>query len=204
MKKIVLVFAFLPLATLGYSQKYMDKIADKACICLEKFKDNVVSDQLTFEFGLCMIEAAMPYKKQLKKDYGIDMDRIDVDGESLGRVVGIKMATSCPNLLYNMATLFIGEEEQQDDVVTKDVKNVKGIISKIDSESFVVFSLKDDAGKTLMLHWFNHIDCDVELTEDYSSLVGKSVSVSYEIHDLFDPKLAQYRPYYVISRISLN
>src|SRR5688572_19861396 len=99
----LLVISFLTLLfNKTLSQDYMDVIAKKSCECLGEISDTLRTDQYNMELGICMIEAAMPYKKQIKKNHDIDLDKIDTEGEKLGRIIGLKMASVCPNALVKI------------------------------------------------------------------------------------------------------
>ena len=76
MKHLCLSFLLLFFFIKGYSQNYMEKIAEKSCDCVKALTDTIDSEQLTMKLGLCMIDASTPYKKQIKKDYNIDLDNI--------------------------------------------------------------------------------------------------------------------------------
>ncbi|MBA4053558.1 MAG: hypothetical protein C0490_02495, partial [Marivirga sp.] len=94
----VFFFCFLFIADV-FSQEYMDKIVVQSCECLGKVSEDLEGQQYNVELGLCMIEASMPYKKQLRKDYDINLDQIENEGEKLGRIIGLKMVAVCPTAL---------------------------------------------------------------------------------------------------------
>ena len=66
--KSILITLFLAFSFTAFSQDYMDKIALEVCDCIDNVSDSVPTDQFNMELGLCMLEASMPYKKQLKKE----------------------------------------------------------------------------------------------------------------------------------------
>ncbi len=80
MKIKTLITLFVFISTIAISQDYLDDIAIKSCECLSNIADTLSSDQYNLELGLCMIEASSPYAKQLKKDYRIDLNKIDKHG----------------------------------------------------------------------------------------------------------------------------
>ena len=100
------------------------------------------AEQANMNLGLCLLEACWPYKEEIKRDYGIDMDRIDVEGERLGQIVGVKVGMKCPQLLLKASKVM--EEETEDET---DLQSIKGEITKVEDDVFVVFSLKDPSGK---------------------------------------------------------
>ena len=51
-----------------FSQDYMQKIAQETCTCVAGVPDTLKGQLLEVELGICMIKAATPYQKKLKKD----------------------------------------------------------------------------------------------------------------------------------------
>ena len=139
--KYIAVFFFFLFITDSFSQQYMDKIVVQSCECLGKVSETLEPEQYNVELGLCMIEASMPYKKQLKKDYDINLDQIESEGEKLGRVIGLKMVAVCPTALVRMT------KKNQETKKTEADDTIEGIITNVESDFFVSFHLKDDSGK---------------------------------------------------------
>lgn len=192
---------FLTLLFTGFSvsraQTYMDKITEKTCTCLETVSDTLPQDRMEMQLGLCMIEAAMPYKKQIKKDYGIDLDNIDTEGEKLGRIIGLQLAGKCP------ATLIKLTERVKEKNSSKEVeKNVKGSVTAIDDAYFVSFSVRDEQGKVAKYIWLTFVDSPLDMAGSYDRLMGKQVSITYEPMEFFDPKLKEYRSFNVIKKMA--
>ncbi len=198
------VFKFpvlLLIATLAFcsnstqAQAYLDVITEKSCSCLEKIPDTIKTEELHMKLGICMLEAAGPYHKQLKSEYGIDLEKNDDSGEKLGKMIGMKMATKCPTALLKLAN--------RADEGDKTEKSVKGIITKIENEAFVVFSLKDEQGKITKFYWFTFIESSAELTSKYKDFVGKTVEITYSNQEFFDPKIEEYRAFSVIYKMDI-
>jgi hypothetical protein len=199
MKKTLILVLLIFSVLNGYSQDYMTIIAEKSCECLDKMADTLDSQQYNMELGICILEASTPYKKQLKKDYNFNLDDINVDGEALGRIIGMKMAAICPDRLIEIARK--AKSAQEPEVVHN---KIQGVITKIENDFFVVFSLRDDSGKITKLYWLTFIETDLELTSTYASLTGKNVEIIYEIKDFFDPKIEEYRQFFIISKIEVE
>jgi hypothetical protein len=79
---------------------------------------------------------------------------------------------------------------------------MKGNITKIDKDFFVVFSVKDEAGKTTKLYWLGFIEAGLDLVSGYEALAGKDVEVSFEYKEFFDPKVNEYRAFPVITNLN--
>jgi hypothetical protein len=193
-KLSIALFFLLPMKFL-FAQDYMDKILEKTCNCAESLPDTLTTDRFNILLGTCMIEASMPYKKQIKKDYNINMDNVETEGERLGRMIGLKMAAYCPDMLAKLAKRAKGKNEYATD------ESVNGTITKIEKDPFVIFSVKDDQGKITKLYWLKFIQSDTELVENYESLLDKSVKIVYRQEEYFDPKIAQYRLFKIIKSL---
>ena len=83
MKLSILILALIATTTTAFSQNYMDEIAKETCKCLTQITDDLNPEKYAMELGLCMLNASNPYKKQLKKDFKIDLDKIDTHAEEL-------------------------------------------------------------------------------------------------------------------------
>ncbi len=197
----LIIFAFFTLISHhGFSQEYIDKIVLKSCECLDNIPDSTDAEQFNMELGICIIEASLPYKKQLKKDYDIDMDNLIEEGEKLGQIIGVKLVSICPDSFRKITQLMESDEEQ----VEHSEYEAKGIISKIENDFFVTFSIKDPNGKTAKYYWLTFVSADFELENDYTSLMGKSVKVSYEIQEFYDPKIEEYRQFFILTKMALS
>lgn len=195
--KYIPVFFFVLFITDSFSQQYMDKIVVQSCECLGKVSETLEPEQYNVELGLCMIEASMPYKKQLKKDYDINLDQIESEGEKLGRVIGLKMVAVCPTALVRMTKKNQGNQKTEGD------DTIEGIVTNVESDFFVSFHLKDDSGKVMKYHWLTVIETEQELTTAYQSIIGKTVRITFETKDFFDPKIEEYRQFFIIKKLEL-
>jgi hypothetical protein len=175
----------------------MDIIVKKSCECLTNIPDTLGKEQFNMKFGLCMIEISMPYKRELKRDYNIDLDNMNAKvGEKLGRVVALKMGSVCPGSLMLVVKKNTAAPEQE-----TNGKVLEGVVTNIDNTDFVVFSIKDNFGRIFKFYWFSVIHSDIELTNNYNSLLGKTIKLTYDKRDYFDPKISDYRQFNIISKI---
>lgn len=194
MKRFILVPIFLLFTSVNYGQTYMDELTTKVCDCVRKIEDTTDEESYTMAMGICMIESATPYKKELKKDYGIDFDNIDATGDKLGYQLGIKMAGKCPEVITRVSKLSKTKEETQ--------QTIEGTIVKIDSEPFVVFNIKDKKGKTGKYYWMKFIKTEkIDLPTEYKNLIGKEVEIEYIEEEYFDPKIEQYRNFNIVQKM---
>lgn len=179
------------------AQDYLTKITNESCECLSNIDESEDRDKFNMELGLCIIDASIPYKKELKRDHNIDLDNIIKDGTRLGELIGIKMAGSCPNQILRMTES--ADLEDYDDGSSY----ASGTITKIEKEQFIVFTLKDENGRSMKFHWLYYVDSEIDLPSEYSNLVGKKVGVYYYEDDLFDARIDEYKLFNVIEEINL-
>lgn len=206
MKKI-LTSLFLVCSLTSWSQDYMDKIAQECCSCLSKLSDTLSRERMEMEFGFCILAASSPYQKQLKKDHKIDFANIEEDGEKLGVAIGLKMVTVCPESFSKITGKISDSELQKENLANKN--NVQtlypifeGTVTLVEKGSFVTFSVKDKAGKTVKFYWMDFIESTLDLPTTYENLLNTSLKITYEAKELFDHKLGEYRTYNIIR--SLN
>lgn len=196
MKKIITIT--LTLFSLNtFSQEYMDKIAQQTCDCLSKIADTTNAERMYMELGVCMIKASEPYKKQLKKDYDIDFNNIEKEGEALGKIVGFKMATVCPDGLIRLSKMAETEPKEN----KKEALISIGKVTQIDREVFVVFSVFDNSGKSMKFYWLTSAESNIDLANNYKTLIESDVKIKYYTKEFFDPKIGEYRNFNVIEKI---
>lgn len=200
-KIVIFTLVTMMVTTQAFSQKYMDEIAQKVCDCVAN-SDGETKEEIQMELGLCMIEAASKYKKQLKRDHNIDFNKIDKSAEKLGRLVGMQMAATCPELLMKMVDKD-DVKETIDEVNNSTEFTFEGTISNIEDSKFVVFSGRDDDGKISKFYWLTFIETDRDIISEYKSLKDQSVSISYIQQEFFDSRIGEYRIFNVIQTIDL-
>lgn len=198
MKKIITIICSL-LVFNTYSQDYMEKIANQTCECLHNISDTTNKEKMYLELGLCMIKVSEPYKKQLKKDHNINFDNINNEGEALGKLIGMKMATVCPDALIKLSKM--DTQEASEDIKTIESYISIGKITKIDKEAFVVFSVFDNSGKSLKFYWLTEVESNIDLANNYRTLLETDVKITYIIQEYFDPKIGEYRNFNIIEKI---
>ncbi|TXC76259.1 hypothetical protein [Luteibaculum oceani] len=175
----------------------MEKIAIQTCDCAGNLDEEITGDKKTMQFGLCIIEAAQPYAKELKKDYNIDMDLIHVQGEDLGRLVGIEMVKHCPDFLMSLAE---GELEEAGDQ-NSGSEDFVGVLQDVKKKDFLEFHFTDNAGRLYKFLWLTYINTDLNLYGDMENHIGKEYRVSFIEKEFYDPKIGEYRPFKILESI---
>jgi hypothetical protein len=189
------------------AQDYMEDITNKTCECIELISDTADKEMISLQVGLCFLEASSPYKKQLKKDHNIDFSNIDTDAERLGEIIGIHMATTCPEGLLKMVELMeIDLEEVAADEynpTTNDFTTIVGSIYEIKKGRFIEFYVKSELGKTYKILWLDPITSNMDITLEYNNLLNQQVSVVFSEKEVFDPRIDEYRTIYIAQQIDL-
>jgi hypothetical protein len=184
-----------------FSQDYMTKIAEKSCDCMKNVSDTLAQDRLYMELGVCMLSASEPYKKQLKKEHDINLERFDgTEGEKLGQVVGLKMATVCPDVLLAF-TKKTEANNNKTKVEDAEKKKFTGKVIKIDEEAFISFTVKDNEGKAAKFYWLTYVESGFEMVTRYESLMSVDIRISYHTLELFDAKTKEYRSFNIIDKV---
>ena len=205
MKSILtLLFAFS--VSFCFSQDdYMTEIATKSCECLNNVSlEGKSSEQFNMELGLCMIQASQPYEKEILRDYNIDFAKIDEQGEELGRIIGMKMATICPGDLMKIASKLEGDNVDSSD--NSSSLKITGKITGIQEKDFVTFIIRDNKGNMKRLLWMAPITLYGKydnLSRDYKLFLSERATITYDTQEFFDFENKTYRMYNVINSISI-
>ncbi|WP_276498462.1 hypothetical protein [Pontibacter litorisediminis] len=184
-------------------QAYMDAIADETCGCLNEFMSSGETRNVEMRIGACLLKAAGPYEKQLKKDYGIELTNLSSQGEKLGEMLGVKIATRCPDSF--MAMMELMEKGQEAKEVALEEKTYEGTVTGVNDQQFIVFTIKDASGKASSFYWLSFFTSDLGSGNNYKEVKGKKVQVGYREEEFFDPRINEYKKFNVITSLkSLN
>ncbi len=185
------------------AQNYMDAISSQSCDCISKLINSGEKQNLEMRLGACVLQAAGPYEKQLKKDYGIELSRIAGQGEQLGEMLGVKIATKCPDTFLALMDMmnYTGEE-----ATAVQEKTFEGTVTGINDQQFIVFTVKDASGKASSFYWLSFFTTDLSLnSSNYKEIKDRKVQVGYREEEFFDPRINEYKKFNVITSLkSLN
>jgi len=174
----------------------MDEIVNKACECASELTSETDPESYNMKLGLCILEVAADYESELLRDHNIDFDQIDVEGERLGRIIGMKMAGVCPEVFQHIADIQNGDAEVENEVVV-------GKVSKIESGTFIIFHISVD-GQTRKYYWITEVESNIDLSQSFNSVLEKNVEVTAQLIDVFDPRIQEYRTINVLSTLYLT
>ena len=206
MKQLLLSVTLTLAAFTCFSQKYMDKMAAASCDCLAELPDSLDQNTKNIKLGLCMIEVATPYTKELKRDHDIDLANVDVEGERLGKLVGLHMVSICPDALMQFANNSTANTPSQSSPQAQakvETSEVTGSVLQVNSDYFVSFYIKDDNGISEKYYWLTPVETNFDLNFEYTSLKGQIIYATYIVQNFFDPKIGEYRSFKVIQSLSV-
>jgi hypothetical protein len=198
---VLSVLCFFALAVQAQDEDYLDEITRQSCECLDGISEDIDLEMYYMELGFCVIEASTPYQKELERDYGIDFDKIDTQGEQLGEIVGVRMTTICPKTLQKLIQKANAEDNGEPEPTTM---SYEGKVTSVDRGDFLTLDVKNEAGKTTRFYWLTFVEADDDWLSDYRKLEGKSVQIAYRMEEFYDPKLEMYRMFYVLEALAVR
>lgn len=178
----------------------MDTIVEQACSCVSAIGEE--EELNSTNLGLCILNEAVKFKEELLRDHNINMANIDVEGEALGRLVALEMLSICPDQLKRMVNAGQNDREANDAEETTSY-SLTGQVKSIQKSDFISFSITSDEGRTSKFYWLTFIEGNFDIQEEYNSLEGKKVEVTYSEIELYDPKIGEYRTFNVIDSLTI-
>lgn len=183
-------------SSLVWAQDYKKSFAKNMCECVYNLNtENISKKELTTQFGLCAFKEAAPFKKEIKKEYNIDLDNDIINEEKMkdfGVKSGMMMMTECPDVFMKI----MGNEKSEEEA---DQLLISGTISKIEKGNFIVFHIVGENKNLTKLYWISPIESNLDLPNEYPSILNKKVTVSYYTSEIFDPKINDYKNMNIIS-----
>lgn len=181
-------------------ENYMEGIVREACACLEGISEEVTGEALEMQMGICILNAASPHQKEILAEYGLDLNRMDQEGEKIGVLIGGKMAAECPNVLVAVT------QRNSSDTTSGDVQTLtaQGTVVDVVTDFLIYFSVKNEKGRTEKFYWYSYVESETDLIREYTQLKDKKVRLEYHKEEFFDPKIMEYRPLNIIDALSIN
>jgi len=199
--KILFTLILSALFFVSFSQDdFMDEITKNVCSCIEsKVSEEVNYESLEMDLGICLIEASLPYEKEIKKEYGIDIFEMnESSGEELGRVIGIKMVIICPETALKL----FGDIRESGKYNQYETKEYLGIITEINKGTFIEFTIKDEKGKKMKFIWLEYFETDFNIEENYELMIDKLVEITYDEREFFDHRINEYKTFNIITSLT--
>jgi hypothetical protein len=192
----VLTLAF---ASLASAQDVLDKVSKDACTCMGGVKmEGNDKDAFQMQLGLCFLQAAMPYEKELKKKYDLDLNHMDdKTGEKLGMLVATRMASHCPDMLAKLAEMADDEESPSAAQESLEESMLDGEVMGSRKDGFVTLTVRSASGRSVEMLWLEFFTGSELLNN--GSAQGTKGQFSYVERELFDAASGTYRKYNVIT-----
>lgn len=185
------------LAQTARAQEVLDKIATQACSCMKDVKDEGDADAYQTKMGLCVIQVAMPYSKELKKKYDLNLDHLDEStGQKLGMLVVTRMTAHCPDVIAKIAAS-AGSDDADDATTAANASSLDGEVTSVRSQGFTTITVRSGSGRPVELLWLEFFDGADQLTS--GTLEGRKGTFSYVEREFLDPATKAYRKYNVIT-----
>ena len=198
---LALVASFLQADTL-HAQDVLDRIAQEACGCASALDTTAGAEQRNVQLGLCMLQSAAPYQKELKKKYDIDLNDLENQGERLGQLIGMRLAVHCPEFVALMARMSAESEEEEEALPAgPSFSTMDGALTTVRSGQFLTLVVKKEDGSSQELLLLEHAEGVQQVLSRPDQGRGTLGSWSYAIQDLFDPVSRGYRPFYVVKGV---
>ena len=186
------------------AQDVLDKIAKESCGCATQLDTTLNEEERNMQLGLCMLQSAMPYQKELKKKHGIDLNNIDRDGEKFGQMLGMRLAVQCPEFVALMARMS-EEDEVAEEVAPATpmlpTSTLEGALSTVKSAQFLTLVIRKEDGSSVELLFLDHADGVDQVLRKPDQGRGTTGTWTYATQDLFDPVSRSYRPFYVVKGV---
>ncbi len=176
----------------AFAQEDFKGIAEETCACIQK-KDlsNASKKSIEVALSLCMFEVIQARH--------IEVDMSDGDAmRKFGEKVGMQMAPICPDIFTKLM-----EDAAPPQTATTN-ETVSGIIKSIEEKEFLFITLKDESNKEIRLVWLRHVAGADEFLNDYKKLIGKKVTITYQIFELFNAQAKGYFGYKMITALTLK
>lgn len=203
--KNLLAILLLVITNLTFAQDYKQKLSKSSCDCLKTIDTSKDQQTITSQLGLCMLKTAMPYSKEIKRDYNIDLTKDISNNEKmreLGIQMGMIMLSECQELFMKMTG---SKKEEVEDVSDESsYLLISGTLKKIEKDNFVIFHIVGENNNLTKFYWVSNIESNLDLPKEYNSLLNKKVNVSYYTTEIFDVKINDYRNLNVISSLKTD
>ncbi len=210
--KAICLLLFFVIAAVNniVAQDVMDEIALKCCECISAGDSALDKNELQMKLGLCMIREAMPYKKEIKKKYKLDLDRLDAEtGRALGQLVGSRLPGVCPEKFALLMPLAVKELEKKENTgkelnTEAEAKNslvLQGTIVDVKGSEFATITIKDSTGREQKLLWLEYFEGAALINGSADSFKTGTFKAWYTEREIYNFQLKDYIKYKIITRL---
>jgi len=207
MKNLLLITTCI-VSTTTFAQKLskdelQTAIAQETCTCING--KEVTRETYELDLGLCILDGINNHQKEVDKFYGKDVISNTSKMEELGRDVGFKMASECPEAFSILLEEELEDSEylydESEDEYSGDVAlGVRGKVIEIKTDGFLKLKVREESGEItefIILEPFE----DSYLVRDRVLVLGDVIVVYYTEEELFDATLNKFMTFNVIGDI---
>jgi hypothetical protein len=196
----LLILTTVSLPVFSQTDDVYKTIAKETCECLAKKNYDYATAgkaEVQMTLGLCMMESAQ--RNKLTMDIGNTQAMTE-----LGQKVGLQMAPLCPEVFK----AFLNTEEQAEEPMEEEDDTeyftLSGKVKSIEEKDFLYVTLKEASGKEHKFIWLYYFEGSDDFKDDPKKLVGKDVSITYILLEVFQPKSKVYYNLNIISGLEMN
>lgn len=205
--------AFAVSATAQTNDALLDKMSDETCECINKsIPEDADSDALLEKLGLCILPLGGKYKKELKRDYGLDMSKVD-DFQKLGEIVGERLGERCERFLSLIMMEMSKEDSEMMDMVQEEYANgadtfeaefpsITGEVQSYDESGIPMIKITDKDGETVELHAVLAFQ-GLGIFKLGKELTGKNIKAHYTDVEAYDAKSKSFKKINILKSIEL-
>jgi len=192
----------ITLSVQAQSDEVYKTIAKETCECIGKknYDYNTTSKaEIQAALGLCMLESAKLNKLEL------DMSNLEAITK-LGEKVGLQMAPICPEVFKAFMDDAVQDIETDESVEEDETEyfTVAGKIKSVEEKDFIYVTLKEASGKEHRFAWLYYFEGSDEFKDNPKSMVGKDVTITYILLEVFQPKSKVYYNLNILSGLQKN
>ncbi|MFT3884528.1 MAG: hypothetical protein QM724_03585 [Flavobacteriales bacterium] len=204
MRRPLLLLFLLHAVLHSQAQDVLDKVAKDSCPCVDEAMQDS-TDAAAAKLGTCMLTKAMPYKKELKKKYGMDLDRIDGEsGRAFGQMLGIHIAMQCPRFAEFSMRLAAQTEKENAEIPPPPttIRTITGVVQETHPSAFLTVLVRAGDGTAYELLLLDHVANAERVYQDPAKARGLAADWTYEEREFLDPYSRSYKTYRVIRGIT--
>jgi hypothetical protein len=198
MKKVHFIFLLISSTFTAQTVDVYDIIAKETCSCIEskKIEINALTNenQLNMALGLCMLESYNKHLNELPENERNNLGD-DAKMEDMGKKIGIKMVTHCPDIL-----MAIGQMEDDEESSKSKQQIIEGKVIGIETKQFVTIKLKDKNNRVhnfLLLQYFD----TASVYTDEKIKPGTELIVGYTEVEMYDPEAKDFKYFKIITSL---
>ncbi|HNP23096.1 MAG TPA: hypothetical protein PKM63_02835 [Panacibacter sp.] len=182
------------------------KVAVSICNCLEKnhVEKANTEEEMQQVFLQCIFDSASSVIGDVLTSGDGDAKQ---NGEEFGQKIALELMNSgCQPFIQMSVKLAKGNLGADDDADAKPaLKSVDGIITKVEEKDFLYITVKQSTGREMILIYMDYVDgSDGWIKDAAAKLTNKTVSVSYEESEIYQPKIKDFANLKVLRKLAIT